>query len=151
MTDVSRVTEKGNRILDSLAEATGAWAAVVRDVSSPVTWWQSAFAPTALVEIELDRLRQAGLGAVGSAALLRGAQIRHCSEEDPPCGLVYSFAGIYLLLVLFDSAFNRFQVEPQARRTLPLLERLIPLLPTYDDGQRASRDRRARARPRRKP
>ncbi len=131
---MSRVIEHGNAILDSLCEATGALGALVRDASSPAQWWQSRHVHRPVTRASLDNLYDLALAEAAAHPLREGGLLRLIRQDEAPCGLGFSFAGIYLLLVVFEEPFNRFAIEPQARRALPLLERLVPRLPPIDDG-----------------
>jgi len=91
---------------------------------------------------------EAALAELTEQPLRAGARLRLCLLESPPYGLVFSFAGIYLLLVAFEAPFNRFQVEPQLRRALPVLTQLVSRLPPLDGGEKEwARGRRLSLKP----
>lgn len=135
---MSRVIEHGNAILDSVVEATGATAAVVRDESSPMTWWSSG-PVEGVTGAVLDNLLALGKAHLGDRPLKAGARLRLVRLDEAPFGLAFSFSGVYVLLAAFAAPFNRFVVEPHVRQALPLLEQLVPRLPPLD-GDRSRGD-----------
>ncbi|MFH1811714.1 MAG: hypothetical protein ABIJ09_23445 [Pseudomonadota bacterium] len=145
-----RVAQHGNSILTSLCTSAGALAACVRDESSPMTWWQSRGGRRVLCQAALDHLLEEALVEISDKPLRSGQRLRLCRDDTPPFGFAYSFAGIYIALVVFDAPFNRFIAEPHLRLALPLLERLVPRLPPLDDD-RTGVEGTGRARSARRP
>lgn len=134
---MSRIHERGNGLLEGLCQATGARAALVCDESSPAVWWWAGPVDAPRHRAALENLVGEARLALGDRLLRAGARLRLCRDQEPPLGFVYSFAGIYMLVVSFEAAFNRFAVEPHLRRLLPILEQLVPHLPPHDEGRRA--------------
>ena len=139
---MSRLFADGDKILDQLCDDSAALGAWVRDSASPGIWWQSSLSRKGVAEATLQNLYQLALDENMRKPLRRGFKMRLCREQSPPYGFAFSFADIYLLLLAFSEPFSRFVVEPRLRRTLPVLEKMIPLLPTIDGpGRGRSRDK----------
>lgn len=83
------------------------------------------------------------------AALHRGGHLALSVREDTFGYVVRSFAGIYVLGVVFDHAFDEIRGERALRDALPRVERLVLALPPLDPepvpaGVVAMRPRRRR-------
>ncbi|MBN2361585.1 MAG: hypothetical protein JXR83_19185 [Deltaproteobacteria bacterium] len=126
---MQRAVAEGNAILTSLCRQLGARAALVKDTASPVVWWRSGPIQRPAVADQLTELWQKAEIELAGGLLRRGARLRVCRYREQPFGFVFSFAGIYLLLVACPSEFNRFAAEPHVRRATALLEQLVPRLP----------------------
>jgi hypothetical protein len=84
-------------------------------------------------------------------ALHRGGHLALSVREDTFGDVVRSFAGIYVLCVVFDHAFDEIKAERALRESLPRVERLVLALPPLDPepvpaGVVALRPRRRRLR-----
>ncbi len=66
------------------------------------------------------------------AALRRGKRLRRIEREGPSPLVAHSFAGIYVLLLVFDAAFDELRAERSALEALPRIERLVLALPPLD-------------------
>ena len=66
------------------------------------------------------------------AELRRGRPLRHRQIDDDLGWLAHSFAGIYLLLVIFDGRFDEIRAERAVHESLPRIERLVLALPPRD-------------------
>lgn len=131
---MARAVDRGNAVLQGLCDATGANAARVRDTASPAVWWQSPVQVDAVLDASLDNLLEIALDTLPDRGLREGGLLRLCHNAQAPFGLAFSFAGIYVILLIFEEGFNRFQIEPQLRRALPVLEQLVPGLPPTNDA-----------------
>jgi hypothetical protein len=82
------------------------------------------------------------------ATLRRGGHLAYVVREDDFGILARSFAGIYVLLVVFDHLFDELRAERSVRESLPRIERLVLALPPLDpeptDNVTAMRQRRRR-------
>lgn len=61
----------------------------------------------------------------------KGRHLRHV-ERERVFFLALSFGGIYLLLLVFDGAFDELRAERAAHDALPRIERLVEALPPLD-------------------
>ena len=145
-----KVVAEGNALLKSLCRTLGARGAVVKDTSSPVVWWRSGQVQQAAVADQLATLWQEAEAALAGGLLHRGGKLRLCRPSEPPCGFVFSFSSIYLLLIACPEPFNRFAAEPAVRRVVKLLEQLVPRLPPRE-RDRTGPSGLARARRQRAP
>jgi len=64
--------------------------------------------------------------------LHRGGHLRERHIEDGFGYLVQSFAGIYMLVLVFDGAFDELRAERALALSLPTIERLVTALPPLD-------------------
>jgi hypothetical protein len=146
--------------LRALRERADAINALVTDANSPVLWAAArphdvvpeallASSPAAAGDPEgssadpppdeaasvADASRRVLLsvrGVIDVAALRRGRRIRHVEREGIAPFLVHSFAGIYLLTLLFARAFDELRAERAVIESLPRIERLVLALPPLD-------------------
>jgi hypothetical protein len=70
------------------------------------------------------------LEAIGS--LHRGGHLHEKHVEDGFAYLARSFAGIYVLVLVFDGAFDELRAERALALSLPTIERLVTALPPLD-------------------
>jgi hypothetical protein len=68
------------------------------------------------------------------AALRRGKHVRHVEREGEVPFLAHSFASIYLLVVVYENAFDEIRAERAVVDALPRVERLVLALPPLDPG-----------------
>ncbi|MFC1642218.1 hypothetical protein ACFL5O_05950 [Myxococcota bacterium] len=123
------------RELARLVERAGAAGARIIDARSPVVW--AAFEPRAN-DTEWSQLVER---ATAEARQALDRRRRYCVGE-PGFGLsARRFAGIYILLVLFDGPYPELRAEGVVRRALGRIERLVLALPPADPpgGGRALR------------
>ena len=66
------------------------------------------------------------------AALRKGKHVRHLGSAGDARFVAHSFAGIYLLVVVFDGAFDELRAERVVLEGLPRVERLVLALPPLD-------------------
>ncbi len=71
------------------------------------------------------------------AALRKGKHVRHVESGAAAPYVVHSFAGIYLLFVAFDGAFDELRAERAILEALPRIERLVMALPPLDPAPQA--------------
>jgi hypothetical protein len=120
--------------------AQGSDAAVI-DARSPVLW--ASASGEAKPEEEPDAetktvhaLRDRAIGELRALpqmeALHRGGHLALSVREDTFGYVVRSFAGIYVLFVVFDHAFDEIRGERALREALPRVERLVLALPPLD-------------------
>ena len=141
--------------LAALCERAAALNAIVIDANSPVEWGiarPSRLAPRA----SSTSLSDPGAGAVEStdsessvssasrralevvrslpelAALRKGKHLRHVDRAGDTPLVVHSFAGIYLLVLVFDAPFDELRAERATLEALPRIERLVLALPPLD-------------------
>jgi hypothetical protein len=147
--------------LQGLAQRAGATDALVIDAQSPVVWGAAEdddATPHLLPRdnvISLDAHRPSGerlsqqsqpakdppasTRAVDAVRALtdvpnlhRGGHLHHKHVEDSFGYLVHSFAGIYMVLLVFDGAFDELRAERALHLSLPTIERLVTALPPLD-------------------
>ncbi len=139
--------------LEALATRAAAVNAVVIDANSPVVWGAAhpdlvapepaaASSPRMAEEAraatgrEPDAVSRRALGAVRAlpeiAALRKGKHVR-CVQGGGAAPLVaHSFAGIYLLVLVFDAPFDELRAERAILDALARVERLVLALPPHD-------------------
>jgi hypothetical protein len=83
------------------------------------------------------------------ATLHRGGHLAHTESEGDLAYVARGFAGIYVLVLLFEAAPDEIRVERSLRDALPRIERLVLALPPQDPdpvpaGAIALRPRRKR-------
>lgn len=66
------------------------------------------------------------------SALRRGKPLHHTQRGEDFGYVAHAFAGIYLLLVVFESAFDELRAEKAIADVLPRIERLVVALPPHD-------------------
>lgn len=94
----------------------GQVSAVPPDVTSPLS-------ERAVAEVR-------ALAVVG--ALHRGAHLAQAVRQEDYGWIARSFAAIYVLLLVFDKAYDELRAERALRDGLPLIERLVLALPPMD-------------------
>ncbi len=66
------------------------------------------------------------------AALRKGKHLRHVERDGDAPLLAHSFAGIYVLVLVYDAAFDELRAERALVDALPRIERLVLALPPLD-------------------
>lgn len=142
--------------LEALCERTRAQDALVIDAQSPVVWGAAEdrdptphLMPTDnVVSLDAHRAgtpppppveRSASLRAIdevralpGIAALHRGGHVHESVRGEGFGWVARSFAGIYVLVLVFDHAFDEVGAERAIAHALPTIERLVAALPPLD-------------------
>ena len=116
--------------LTTLAGWCGASCAFVLDTtgqdygaSSPLPdGWQAL--AEAVVPLVIEATREHPLRKGGHLHLLRSV--------EPPFAAAESFAGVYMVLLLFDAPFHAGDVSALVRQALPAIEALTVALPPPD-------------------
>ena len=67
-----------------------------------------------------------------TAQLHRGGHLAYNKREEHYGVVARSFAAIYVLILVFDKAFDMLRAERALREGLPLIERLVLALPPFD-------------------
>ena len=111
-----------------LVEGTGAATAVVMDESNALWCCGSRVAG---VEGEAFALLERALRAANKP-LRRGGRVDTVHRVAAPFFAARSFAGIYVLIVWFESSFDAASVHAAISRALPTIEALTLLLPPPD-------------------
>jgi hypothetical protein len=70
----------------------------------------------------------------GVAALRRGRPLVHVVRDEAFGYVARSFAGIYLVVLVFDAPFDELRAERVLIEALPKVERLVLALPPIDPG-----------------
>jgi hypothetical protein len=70
----------------------------------------------------------------GIGALRRGRPLAHLVRQDAFGYLARSFAGIYLLVLVFEEPFDELRAERALTEALPKIELLVLALPPLDPG-----------------
>ena len=65
-------------------------------------------------------------------SLHKGGHLHHAERGDDFGFVARSFAGIYVLIVVFDAPFDELRVERAVQHALPTIERLVMALPPLD-------------------
>jgi hypothetical protein len=84
------------------------------------------------------------------AALRKGKHVRSVERSGDAPRIVHSFAGIYLLVVVFDGPFDELRAERAILEALPRVERLVLALPPLDPSPSTGAGVIALRRPRRR-
>lgn len=136
--------------LQGLCERASAVNALVIDANSPVVWGaaypegvvpdaspgskpppgDAGLAPVAATA-SLHALR-AVRALVESAGLRKGKRVRHVERSGEVLFLAHSFAGIYLLLLVFPAPFDELRAERAMLESIQRVERLVLALPPFD-------------------
>jgi hypothetical protein len=93
---------------------------------------------------------QAVRGLPALAALRKGRHMRHVQRDGAGPFLAHSFAGIYLLVVVFDATFDELRAERAVTEALARVEQLVLALPPLDPSPGAGEGAVAMLRPRRR-
>jgi hypothetical protein len=107
-------------VLDTTGQAYGASTPLPDDWSARVG---------AVVPMVVEATREHPLN--------RGGHLHMVSSVEPPFAAAESFAGVYLLVLLFDGAFAASEVSALVRFALPEIEALTVSLPPPDPTQEA--------------
>jgi hypothetical protein len=70
----------------------------------------------------------------GIPALRRGRPLLHVVREDAFGYVARSFAGIYLLVIVYDAPFDELRAERALVEAMPRIEGLVLALPPLDPG-----------------
>lgn len=137
--------------LGALVERASAVDGVVIDAKSPVVWGAATMLDVSLVlglaetgeglpandraDIPQERLLRAiedvrGLGR--AAELTKGRHFRHVVSTEALAYAAHSFAGIYILVLVFDGPFDELRAERCILEALPTIERFVLALPPRD-------------------
>ena len=111
--------------LEALATRAAAINAFVIDANSPILWGSAQALEDAST---LDAVR--ALPEI--AALRKGKHVRCVNGGGAAPLVAHSFAGIYLLVVVFDAPFDELRAERAILDALPRVERLVLALPPHD-------------------
>lgn len=136
--ELERVRDRANAVNALVIDANSPilWAAArPRDVvpeSSNAAWAPEGEAVDAAVaersRAALDTVR----GVVDLGALRRGKRVRHVERDRVAPFLAHSFAGFYLLTLVFDDAFDELRAERAILESLVRIEHLVMALPPVD-------------------
>jgi hypothetical protein len=91
----------------------------------------------AYIETSSDRALVAVRAHPALVSLHRGGHLHHAERGDTFGWIARSFAGIYVLVVVFESAFDELRVERAIQHSLPIIERLVLALPPHDPAPMA--------------
>jgi hypothetical protein len=165
--------------LEGLCSRASAANVLIVDANSPVVWgaarpqglgaeWPVAGNASADLaadgvadEAAIERSKspvaiasRAALGTVRSmsalTALRKGRHLRHVERESPAPFLAHSFAGIYLLVLVFEGGFDELRAERAVTESLARVEQLVLALPPLDPSPGAGAGVVAMRRPRRR-
>jgi hypothetical protein len=147
---IAQSLEQELRVLCARAAASNA---VVIDANSPVVWGAASPRGLEVLWPAADQRRDetsdapardediatrssAAIDAVRNlsdiAASRKGRHVRHVERVGDAPYMVHSFAGIYLLLLVFDAPFDELRAERAVIDQLPRIERLVLALPPMD-------------------
>jgi hypothetical protein len=145
--------------LAALCTRAAARNAIVIDANSPVEWGaarpqeaiplapRSSSPPPAPRPAD-DREPEPSVAAVSRrvvhivrglpelAALRKGKHVRHVESAGDAPFVVHSFAGIYLLVLVFDAPLDELRAERAILEALPRIERLVLALPPLEPPPR---------------
>jgi hypothetical protein len=82
--------------------------------------------------------------------LRKGKHVRYVERTGDAPSITHSFAGIYLLVVVFDGTFDELRAERAILEALPRVERLVLALPPLDPSPSTGAGVIAMRRPRRR-
>lgn len=149
--------------LVALCNRAAALNAIVIDANSPVEWGiarpqgGSPLTPRASSTTLADAAEAPEEGAEGEApvalasrralevvrglpelaALRKGRHLRYVERTGTAPVVVHSFAGIYLLVLVFDAPLDELRAERAVVEALPRIERLVLALPPLDPSPHA--------------
>ena len=149
--------------LVALCDRAAALNAIVIDANSPIEWGiarpqggtsltprassttlaDAAEAPVAGAEAEAPvalasrRALEVVRGLPELAALRKGRHLRYVERTGAAPIVVHSFAGIYLLVLVFDAPLDELRAERAVVEALPRIERLVLALPPLDPSPHA--------------
>jgi hypothetical protein len=146
--------------LSALSERALALNAIVIDANSPVEWGaarpqeaiplgprppatsvaqQGDEPPSAEPDAALASRRALHTvrGLPELAELRKGKHLRHVERSGETPLVAHSFAGIYVLVVVFGEPFEELRVERAISEALPRIERLVLALPPLDPAPNA--------------
>jgi hypothetical protein len=144
--------------LKALCERASSVNAIVIDANSPVEWaaaWPQGAIPlgprgapalslamaadevaapddAARVLLVSRRALNVVRGLPELAALRKGKHVRHVDRVVDSPLIAHSFAGIYLLVLVFDAPLDELRAERAILEALPRIERLVLALPPLD-------------------
>jgi hypothetical protein len=140
--------------LSALCTRAGAVNAIVIDAHSPVEWGAArpqeaiplgrASTPPGPPDARDDHKPEPDTAVVSRRALhavrawpeldalRKGKHIRHVERAGEAPFIAHSFAGIYLLVVVFDAPFDELRAERAILDALPRIERFVLALPPLD-------------------
>jgi hypothetical protein len=136
----------GRRLDDELArlsERAQASGAVVFDLSSPVVWGASRRDPDGARQFEdaIARLRE-------ESSTLRSGQTARLTVKDGLECVARTFAGVYVVSLVFDGPVSEPVAVGALLHALPLIERLVLALPPVDPSPGGAKVIRIPRRPR---
>jgi hypothetical protein len=136
--------------LQALCERASAVNALVIDANSPVVWGaaqtrgvvpdagaaskastEDSGGASGVAAASLQALRTVR-AIVESAGLRKGKRVRHIERSGDVLFLAHSFAGIYLLLLVFPAPFDELRAERAMLESMQRVERLVLALPPFD-------------------
>jgi hypothetical protein len=141
--------------LKALCERAAAINVLVIDANSPILWgaarprgvapdeWTASAVPTTegtpadsaedeSVAAASRTALQAVRELVELSALRKGKRVRHVERDGTAPFLVQSFAGIYLLTLVFAAEFDELRAERGVLESIGRIERLVLALPPTD-------------------
>jgi hypothetical protein len=138
--------------LSALCERSGACNAIVIDAHSPVEW--GAARPQEAIPLGTRASNPAVAPEPGTAVVSRralhtvralpeldelrkGKHLRYVERSGEAPLIAHSFAGIYVLVVVFDAPFDELRAERAILDALPRIERFVLLLPPLDPAPHA--------------
>jgi hypothetical protein len=158
--------------LETLCARAAAINAFVIDANSPVVWGaarpdrvvvrlplpsnppNAQVPPESQGDVRVALASRRALQAVRAlpeiAALHKGKHVRHLRSSGEPPLLARSFAGIYLLVVVFEGPFDELRAERATLESLPRIERFVLALPPLDPSPDTGAGVVAMRRPRRR-
>jgi hypothetical protein len=167
------VAESLHDALVALCKRGLAANAMVIDANSPIVWGAAypdgviaqpplASSPRLAESPANDEGDSVGVAAVSRralqavrarpdlAALRKGKHVRHVEPAGDAPLVAHSFAGIYLLVVVFDGPFDELRAERAVLEALGRVERLVLALPPLDPSPFEGGGVMAMRRPRRR-
>jgi hypothetical protein len=137
--------------LHVLCDRAAAINALVIDANSPIVWgiarpkgvvpesFLASTPPQDVSSSDQDRVTEASRSVlqavralVESAGLRRGKRVRHVERSGQAPFLAHSFAGIYLLILVFPAPFDELRAERAMLESIQRIERLVLALPPFD-------------------
>jgi len=149
--------------LQWLAQRAGAVDACVIDAQSPMVWGAAEdddATPHLLARDNVVSLDKARTGELATqpppeepplthrvidalralpalASLHRGGHLHETSREETSGWVARSFAGIYVIVLVFDRPFDELRAERALAISLPAIEHLVTILPPLDPSPSA--------------
>ena len=120
---IERIQESHRDLIAVIDDADDDDASDERTSATPAPGTPSPFTTRAVADVR---------ALPATAQLHRGGHLAYNKREEHYGVVARSFAAIYVLILVFDKAFDMLRAERALREGLPIIERLVLALPPFD-------------------